>query len=141
MVDPSDVPSPLMTGCVENHEQCRKAFSELQARVAVESDRCFRCGDVYVRGEPCRCASVSAADDAVNHPSHYTHGSVECIDAIESALTPDEFAGFCKGNSLKYLWRAGRKGSAVEDLRKARWYQDRAIKHAAGDDPPQGSRD
>lgn len=34
-----------------------------------------------------------AIDDPVNHPSHYTGGEVECIDAIESALTPEEFCG------------------------------------------------
>jgi hypothetical protein len=25
--------------------------------------------------------------DVVNHPSHYTKGSIECIDAIDSATT------------------------------------------------------
>lgn len=34
---------------------------------------------------------------------------------------------FCVGNAIKYLWRAGRKGEAVEDLEKAKWYLDREI--------------
>jgi hypothetical protein len=34
---------------------------------------------------------------------------------------------FCCGNAIKYLWRAGEKGDAIEDLRKALWYVDREI--------------
>ena len=60
--------------------------------------------------------------DAVNHPAHYTsHPSgVECI-----AIT--EHMNFRIGNAVKYIWRAGLKGNAVEDLKKARWYIDREI--------------
>jgi hypothetical protein len=35
--------------------------------------------------------------DPVNHPAYYTSGAVECIDAIQAALTPEEFRGFLKG--------------------------------------------
>ena len=35
---------------------------------------------------------------------------------------------FCIGNAMKYLWRAGLKGDAVEDLKKAVWYIEREIK-------------
>lgn len=59
--------------------------------------------------------------DPVNNPPHYTAGSVECINGIQAALSPVEFAGFCKGNAMKYIWREGRKGG-VEDIRKAIWY-------------------
>lgn len=58
----------------------------------------------------------------VNHPSHYTSGKIECIDAIEAALTPEQFLGFLRGTQLKYLWRAGKKVNTIEDLQKARWY-------------------
>jgi len=60
--------------------------------------------------------------DAVNHPAHYTaHPSgVECI-----CIT--EHYNFCIGNAIKYLWRAGQKGDAVQDLRKAIWYIEREI--------------
>jgi hypothetical protein len=64
--------------------------------------------------------------DPVNHPSHYTAGKIECIDAIREALGLDGFIAYCRGNAIKYTWRAGRKGAAVEDLRKAAWYQSRA---------------
>jgi len=60
--------------------------------------------------------------DAVSHPSHYTsHPSgVECIQVTE-------WMNFNIGNAVKYLWRAGGKGDAVEDLKKAAWYIQREI--------------
>ena len=44
-------------------------------------------------------------DDAVQHPSHYVKGGVECIDAIKASMTPEAFAGYCKGNVMKYIFR------------------------------------
>lgn len=64
-------------------------------------------------------------EDPVNHPSHYTAGAIECIDAIRAALTPQEFRGFCKGNALKYVWRELHKGRG-ESLAKAAWYLAKA---------------
>ena len=60
--------------------------------------------------------------DEVNHPPHYTNhpSGVECIEITE------QFS-FCRGNAIKYLWRAGEKGDILVDLRKARWYVDREI--------------
>lgn len=65
--------------------------------------------------------------DSVNHPQHYS-GEIECIDAIESALSGDEFRGFCKGNVIKYVFRERRKGGD-KDLQKARWYLERILDH------------
>jgi hypothetical protein len=64
--------------------------------------------------------------DPVNHPSHYTSGAIECIDAIESALTPEEFRGFCKGNAMKYIWRERLKGGG-QDIEKAKFYLRRLV--------------
>jgi len=66
-------------------------------------------------------ASQKDGADMVNNPPHYTAGSIECIDAIKAALTPEEFRGFCKGNALKYVWRERHKGGK-ESLEKAQWY-------------------
>ena len=73
-------------------------------------------------------AETAVKDDPVNHPTHYTHGGIECIDAIEAALSSqtDPVAAFLTGQSLKYLWRWPIK-NGLEDLRKARWYLDRLI--------------
>lgn len=61
--------------------------------------------------------------DAVHHPSHYA-GKIEVIDYIRDKLTPEEFKGYCKGNVLKYISRAGKKKTAskAEDLQKAEVY-------------------
>jgi len=60
--------------------------------------------------------------EAVNHPDHYTAGGIETIDYLRAKLTPAEFRGFLLGNALKYLSRAGHKGQADTDFRKAAWY-------------------
>ena len=63
--------------------------------------------------------------DNVNHPSHYNDGNIEVIDFIE-----DKKLGFCLGNAVKYISRAGKKDKSkeVEDLEKASWYIQRRIK-------------
>ena len=65
--------------------------------------------------------------DSVNRPAHYNNGPVECIEAIESMLTSEEYIGYLRGNSLKYRWRFRYK-NGIEELRKARWYEERLIK-------------
>lgn len=64
--------------------------------------------------------------DVVNHPSHYTSGDIECIDAIKASMSIEAFAGFLKGNIIKYMWRYEHK-NGVEDLKKAQWYQNKLI--------------
>ena len=68
------------------------------------------------------------ATDLVNSPAHYASGGIECIDAIQASMTPEEFQGYLKGNCQKYLWRYRDKGG-VQDLHKANWYLHRLIKH------------
>ena len=57
----------------------------------------------------------------VDHPQHYQSSTIECIDAIQAQMTPEEFRGFLKGNVLKYMWRERMKGG-TESLEKAQWY-------------------
>jgi len=67
-------------------------------------------------------------DDDVNNPTHYAdQGAVECIDAMESMLSREEFIGFLRGNSFKYRWRCRSKDNAVKDLRKAQWYENKLL--------------
>ena len=69
--------------------------------------------------------------DPVNKPAHYIEGRrFEPIDVIE-----DWGLGFCLGNAVKYISRAGRKGDTMEDLEKARWYLDRYIAKLKAEDP------
>lgn len=68
--------------------------------------------------------SKDQVDDVVNHPSHYTDGKFETIEAIESWRL-----GYHLGNAIKYISRAGKKSkdTELEDLRKARWYIKRYL--------------
>ena len=69
-----------------------------------------------------RSASIN---DPVN-PDHYKKTyAKEVIDLLQASLTPEEFKGYCKGNMLKYRFRAGYKGDRDEDLKKSNWYQDK----------------
>ena len=63
----------------------------------------------------------------INHPKHYNKGAVECIDAIESAVSDLQgIEAVCTANAIKYLWRWKQK-EGVESLQKARWYINRLI--------------
>lgn len=64
-------------------------------------------------------------DETVDHPAHYGGGAnpYEAIKVIEAWGL-----GFCLGNTVKYLCRAGKKGDELEDLEKAAWYLNRRIK-------------
>lgn len=66
--------------------------------------------------------------DNIN-PSHYKQGTIECIDAIESAtINKVGLDAVCTANVIKYIWRFEDKGG-VEDLNKAMWYLQRMIQH------------
>lgn len=65
-------------------------------------------------------------EDTVNHPSHYASGEIECIDAMEAMLTPEQFIGYLRGNAFKYQWRYENKGG-ITDLEKAQWYLNKLI--------------
>jgi hypothetical protein len=61
-------------------------------------------------------------DDVVNSPKHYIAGGIEVYDFIVAKELNYEL-----GNVVKYVSRAGRKGSKLEDLHKAQWYLTAAI--------------
>ena len=65
------------------------------------------------------------ATDPVNHPSHYggEKNPYEAIKIIEA-----HNLGFHLGNAVKYILRAGKKGDAAEDIKKAIWYLERELK-------------
>ena len=66
----------------------------------------------------------SKKEDVVNSPNHYTNGSIECIEGIQASMSEEAFAGYLKGNCLKYLWRYETKhpDDPLQDLQKAQWY-------------------
>lgn len=80
------------------------------------------------------CPPISG-ETAVERPSHYTSGGIECIDAMKAMLAGYEQAKmvtkfywhFLSGQVFKYLWRWPLKERPLQDLKKARWYLDRLI--------------
>jgi hypothetical protein len=67
--------------------------------------------------------------DMVNHPPHYTSSKAHCGNCKESieCIEIARHMSFNIGNAVKYLWRHELKGG-IEDLKKAKWYINDAIK-------------
>ena len=64
-------------------------------------------------------------------PSHYTRGSIEVWDFIR-----DQQLNYHLGNAIKYICRAGYKGSRREDIEKAIHYLENELQHTLQDDEP-----
>ena len=66
--------------------------------------------------------------DQINHPTHYggENNPYEAIKVIEAWRL-----GFCIGNAVKYISRAGKKdpNRYIEYLEKAAWYISREIEN------------
>lgn len=75
-------------------------------------------------------------NDMVNHPKHYTYSGIECIDAIEAALSSysNPKDAFLVGQVIKYLWRAPLKGTYEQDIKKAQWYLNKFVDHLHEED-------
>lgn len=107
------------------------------------ADTCPRCGESAILSGSAGsiCANdhhwAIQPDDPINHPPHYTAGEIECITALKSALTFDEFRGFCKGSVIQYLWRERHKG-VLDDARKAAWYCQRLVEELGAEKNPRG---
>lgn len=86
----------------------------------------------YDHSGPCKTAegtdvttvNLPTPGDPVDHPAHYggRDDQYEAIKVIEAWKL-----GFCLGNTVKYIARAGKKDALLQDLKKARWYLDREI--------------
>ena len=66
--------------------------------------------------------------DIINHPEHYTKG-IETTDYIRSWNMD-----YVRGNIIKYVTRFPYKGTALQDLKKAKWYLEYLIKEVEKDD-------
>ena len=84
----------------------------------LDNPYCFECGDSIKDFDK---------DQAIN-PDHYKDSEIECIDAIESMLSREEFTGFLRASHFQYMWRYKNK-NGVEDLKKADWYLNKLIHH------------
>lgn len=91
-------------------KEIAKAIDELRLRIQV--------GEEFDR--------LPTEFDPVNHPSHYTQGIIECIDAMQAAYGKESVMHFCKCNAFKYQWRFDKK-DGEEDIKKAQWYQNKFL--------------
>ena len=73
--------------------------------------------------------------DIINSPGHYADSTIECIDAMEAMMTPEQFIGYLRGNVFKYQWRYEKK-NGIEDLKKAQWYLDKLTVKVAEKNAP-----
>lgn len=134
--------------CQECHKcdtcELRKLYDE-QVDVFTDSNGCVfdemdedmlnKCYNWYKKLDSAACENAEAGCcnkepnvDMVNHPSHYTQGGIECIDALKAAtVNKTGIEAVCTANAIKYLWRYEEK-NGIEDVKKARWYIDRLIK-------------
>lgn len=64
--------------------------------------------------------------DPVNHPSHYTHGGMECIDEMIAIFGVEAVKHFCLLNVWKYRKRALYKNKE-QDLEKSDWYMNKYV--------------
>ena len=74
---------------------------------------------------------VERTDAEIQHPPHYNQGSIECIEGIEAMLSPEEYIGYLRGNSLKYRWRYPFK-NGIQDLYKAEFYEKKLLEKLLG---------
>jgi hypothetical protein len=76
-------------------------------------------------GEVSSLAAKRRSMEKVNHPKHYggdvPHETWKCLHAW--GLEADALLW----NVVKYISRAGKKVSLLEDLKKAKWYLDKRI--------------
>lgn len=102
----------LENGVVVNKDDCRFASLDTVA------------GKTYYRFE-------EEVVEKINHPEHYGGDTLyEAIKVIEAWKL-----GFNLGNAVKYISRAGKKGDALLDLRKALWYLQREIDKLSKENP------
>ena len=65
--------------------------------------------------------------EMVSHPDHYQGNKIECIEAMLDVFGKEKVSAFCELNAFKYQWRADKKGTDIQDKRKAIWYLDKYV--------------
>lgn len=100
------------------------------ADTKVEAVKAAKAVDKYDTKKAEEPVKAAVVDDPVNHPAHYTAGNIECIQAIEAALSQyiDPVDACFIGQVIKYVWRAPLKGHYLEDFQKAAFYLDLVIR-------------
>ena len=106
--------------CSEHCLDCKCAKQTIPcdaATIKVLGDESF---ETYAREDGNIGVRPKITDTVIDHPQHYQGKNFEAIDIIE-----DFNLGFCLGNAIKYILRAGKKDNKLDDLNKAIWYLER----------------
>jgi hypothetical protein len=84
-------------------------------------------GTLYVTEKNSGCVEDDARENVVSHPSHYATLDPEPITFIRDK-------DYLTGSALKYIFRAGHKGGADEnvDMGKAAWYLRELVAEQGG---------
>ena len=64
---------------------------------------------------------MTGSNDVQVGGNHYRSKKVQPWDAMDAWMSKEEFAGFLRGNAIKYLARCNDKGG-IEDVKKAQHY-------------------
>lgn len=78
--------------------------------------------------------TITVKEDKRLNPDHYKVGKLQAIEQMIIVFGPNRVANFCEVNAFKYHARAGLKGNAVLDHKKADWYMrlyERLIKYSS----------
>lgn len=112
------------------------SIGELWAVANQDQDEPFLTPETTLNDQYAEIEQVrQATKDNVNHPSHYADSAIECIDAMEAMMTPEQFIGYLRGNLFKYQWRYEKK-NGIEDLKKAQWYLEKLTVKVAEKNAP-----
>lgn len=103
-------------------DRYKQLLTECPSACSIPADEFFKIAAPLMGTD----VTITNYEDLVNHPIHYTHGGIECIDAMKAAFGSDELKVYCKIAAFKYLWRADHKGG-LTDIKKARFYIEKYI--------------
>lgn len=122
-VDSWDAGGAVMSLVKVDYKGCENCKHEVCEEF---EEPCVKCKNNFVFGTEDYCTHEflwedATSDNPVTHPTHYTQGKVQCIDAMESAFGKEAVATWCKLNAFKYIWREQHK-NGMEDIDKALWY-------------------
>jgi len=92
----------------------------------------------------CSDATVAYQKDDVNKPEHYTLPQA-ASDAFSVMQQIGLITNYPVATAFKYLWRCNNKQNYLKDLKKARWFINKAIeieesKHEAEHKTAEGSK-
>lgn len=116
------IPLDLCNANTASAELCEKCWNQ-EMKIPTPAEKPMAQVNAFMNQD----AEVIQAENAVEHPTHYCHGSIECIDALNAMVEgwDDPVAAVLAWQTVKYIWRHPFKGKPLEDIRKAQFYLGR----------------